>query len=81
MSGVNDGEEDLKALITYCRRLLCHVNLIPLNEIEESSIKPVSRQHMEEWREALENAGIPASVRRSRGSDIAGACGQLAIAP
>ena len=78
MSGVNDGEEDLKALITYCRRLLCHVNLIPLNEIEESSIKPVSRQHMEEWREALENAGIPASVRRSRGSDIAGACGQLA---
>ncbi|MBQ9001218.1 MAG: 23S rRNA (adenine(2503)-C(2))-methyltransferase RlmN [Eggerthellaceae bacterium] len=78
MEGVNDSEEDLDALITYCRRLLCHVNLIPLNEVEGSSFKPVSHQLMASWRDSLEAAGIPASVRRSRGADLAGACGQLA---
>lgn len=78
MKNVNDGEEDLKALIDYCRRLLCHVNLIPLNEIEDSPVSPVHRTVLEEWKEQLENNGIAASVRKSRGSDIAGACGQLA---
>lgn len=78
MGGVNDGEEDLQALIAYCRRLLCHVNLIPLNEIGDSPIRPVSRETLVAWCDALEDAGVAASVRRSRGSDIAGACGQLA---
>ncbi|MBQ9044145.1 MAG: 23S rRNA (adenine(2503)-C(2))-methyltransferase RlmN [Eggerthellaceae bacterium] len=78
MKGVNDSEEDLQALITYCRRLLCHVNLIPLNEIDDSPIHPVSNNTMHYWRDELENAGIPASIRTSRGADIAGACGQLA---
>ena len=78
MDGVNDSKEDLEALITYCRRMLCHVNLIPLNEVEGSPFKPVSPQLMGTWRDQLEAAGIPASTRRSRGSDIAGACGQLA---
>lgn len=78
MKGVNDGQEDLDELIAFCRRMLCHVNLIPLNEIEGSVFHPVSRETMEKWRATLEQAGVPASVRRSRGSDIAGACGQLA---
>lgn len=78
MKGVNDSDEDLQALITYCRRLLCHVNLIPLNEIDDSPIHPVSSKTMAYWRDTLEDAGIPASVRKPRGSDIAGACGQLA---
>lgn len=78
MRNVNDGEEDLKALVEYCRRLLCHVNLIPLNEIEGSLIQPVSKATLEEWRGELEDSGIAASIRKSRGSDIAGACGQLA---
>lgn len=78
MRDVNDAEEDLQALVAYCRRLLCHVNLIPLNEVDDSPFKPVSRETMQSWCERLENAGIPASVRRSRGADIAGACGQLA---
>ena len=78
MKGVNDSEEDLNALIQYGRRLLCHVNLIPLNEIEGSEYKPVSQQKMIEWRDALQDEGIAASIRRSRGSDIDGACGQLA---
>ena len=78
MKGVNDSEQDLDALITYCKRLLCHVNLIPLNEVEDSPFEPVSTETMYWWRDCLEAAGIPASVRRSRGADIAGACGQLA---
>lgn len=78
MEGINDTEEDMKALIAYCRRLLCHVNLIPLNEVYGSPFKPVSRETMQSWCDRLESAGVPSSVRRSRGSDIAGACGQLA---
>ena len=78
MEGVNDSEEDFNALVSYCRRLLCHVNLIPLNEIDGSAFRPVSSLRLHEWRDRLEQAGIPASVRRSRGADIAGACGQLA---
>ncbi len=78
MKNVNDSEDDLQALIEYCRRLLCHVNLIPLNEIDDSPIHPVSRETLLDWCNRLEAAGIPSSVRRSRGSDIAGACGQLA---
>ena len=78
MEGINDSEEDLKALIDYCKRLLCHVNLIPLNKIEDSPVSPVDYSLLGKWRDLLEEKGIPASVRKSRGSDIAGACGQLA---
>lgn len=78
MSGVNDAAEDLDALVDYCRRLLCHVNLIPLNEVEGSAFKPVPLPRMREWRDTLEANGIPASIRLSRGADISGACGQLA---
>ena len=78
MEGINDSNEDLEALIDYCRGLICHVNLIPLNHIEGSPYKPIALQKLEEWQEALENTGISATIRNSRGSDIAGACGQLA---
>ena len=78
MQGVNDGEEDLEALVTFARRMLCHVNLIPLNDVEDSDFHPVTQQVMEEWRLRLDSENIPATVRRSRGSDIAAACGQLA---
>ncbi len=78
MEGVNDSEEDLDALIDYCGGLLCHVNLIPLNSIPGSPFKPVSQQAMNHWADALEAHRIPVSIRKSRGSDIAAACGQLA---
>ncbi len=77
MKDINDSDQDLEALVDYCRGLLCHVNLIPLNKIDGSPFKPVLRQTLESWARRLENAGIPASVRTSRGSDIAAACGQL----
>ena len=78
MEGVNDTEQDLEALVQFARRLLCHVNLIPLNDVEGSEFHPVSQQLMQDWQYHLESQGIPATVRRSRGSDIAAACGQLA---
>lgn len=80
MKGVNDAEEDLDALITYCRRLLCHVNLIPLNEVEGMPMQPSGQEITHMWFDVLEEEGIPVSVRRSRGADISGACGQLANA-
>ena len=78
MEGINDSPEDLEALVQYCRGLLCHVNLIPLNEVPGSPFKPVKRFTLDSWCEKLERAGVAATVRNSRGSDIAGACGQLA---
>ena len=78
MKGLNDSDKDLNALIEYAKGLLCHMNLIPLNEIDDSPIKPVSTSKLESWRNALESSGIPASIRTSRGSDISAACGQLA---
>ena len=78
MKGINDSEEDLAALCAFCKRLLCHVNIIPLNEIDDSPFKPVKNELMFHWKEELEKTGIAASIRRSRGSDISGACGQLA---
>ena len=78
MKDVNDAEEDLQALISYCKGMLCHVNLIPLNAIDDSPFKPVSRNTMQYWNDELGKAGIAASIRQSRGSDISAACGQLA---
>ena len=78
MDSVNDSEEDLHALISYCRGLLCHVNLIPLNAVPQSPIEPASPATVGLWQASLEKAGIAASIRKSRGSDIAAACGQLA---
>ena len=77
MKNVNDGTEDLDALISYCKGLLCHVNLIPLNDVEDSLYKPVSYKAMEEWKNKLEKKGIASTVRNSKGGDVSAACGQL----
>lgn len=73
----NDSEEALESLVRFCEGLLCHVNLIPLNEVEGSPFKPCSKQTIVHWEETLRASGIECTVRNSRGSDIDGACGQL----
>lgn len=78
MRGINDSPRELEALIDFCSGMLCHVNLIPLNEVPDSSFHPVTHKHMQEWCDQLNAAGVNATIRNSRGSDIAGACGQLA---
>lgn len=77
MAGINDDAEHLDALVRFCRRLLCHVNLIPLNKVDGSPFLPSPRSTLSVWQAALEAAGIASTIRRSAGSDIDGACGQL----
>ena len=77
MKGVNDSSEELEALLAFCKGMLCHVNLIPLNEVQGSSFKPVSLPIMKRWQTILNKNGIETTIRNSRGSDISGACGQL----
>ncbi|MEG1286540.1 MAG: 23S rRNA (adenine(2503)-C(2))-methyltransferase RlmN [Clostridium sp.] len=77
VSGVNDSIEDAKSLSKLLKGLLCHVNLIPVNEIKENTLKRPSKKVIEEFETILKNAGIEVTVRREMGSDISAACGQL----
>ncbi|MGG7176039.1 23S rRNA (adenine(2503)-C(2))-methyltransferase RlmN [Clostridium paraputrificum] len=74
---VNDSAEDAKALGKLLKGLLCHVNLIPVNEVKENSFKRSSEKTIETFEKILKNSGIEVTVRREMGSDINAACGQL----
>lgn len=74
---LNDTDDDLQALVDFCDGLNVHVNLLPFNAVEGIDYLPSDHRTVNKWRVALDNAGIPCSVRKSKGSDIAGACGQL----
>lgn len=74
---VNDGKEDAKALGKLLTGMLCHVNLIPVNEIKENTFKRSSKKTIEDFSEILKNSGIEVTTRREMGSDINAACGQL----
>ena len=80
MDSVNDSTNDLNAFINFCKGLLCHVNLIPLNDVEGSPARPPHREKLELWKETLQANGIAATIRKSRGEDILAACGQLSSA-
>lgn len=77
IKGVNDTPEELQALCDFCRGTLCHVNLIQLNEIDDSPFKPTSEKRAQEFVRALNACGVEATIRVSRGQDIDAACGQL----
>ena len=77
IDGLNDTPEMASLLIRRLRGLPAHVNLIPLNRIEESPLQPSTRQAVAAFQKALEDAGITATVRRTLGSDIDASCGQL----
>jgi len=77
IDGVNDTEAAAKELIRRLKGLPAHMNLIPLNHVEESPLKPSTRQAVMKFQKTLEDAGIPATVRRSLGGDIDASCGQL----
>ena len=74
---VNDTEEAAKLLIKRLKGLPAHMNLIPLNHVEESPLKPSTKQAVARFQKLLEDAGIPATVRRTLGGDIDASCGQL----
>ncbi len=77
IDGVNDTPEAAKELIGKLRGMGAHMNLIPLNHVEESPLKPSSKQAISRFQKMLEDALIPATVRRSLGGDIDASCGQL----
>lgn len=76
--GINDGDEDIKALIKYCRQVPSKVNLIQYNTIGEGKFDHRSIEAEQKYVRELEKAGITIVVRKSRGGDIDAACGQLA---
>ena len=77
IDGLNDRECDAKELLRRLKGLQAHVNMIPLNHVEESPLKPSSRQAVQRFQKILEDGGIPATVRRTLGGDIDASCGQL----
>ncbi len=77
INGVNDTPEAAKTLLKRLKGLPAHMNLIPLNHVEESPLKPSTRQAVQTFQKLLEDGGIPATVRRTLGSDIDASCGQL----
>lgn len=74
---LNDSREMAEILAKKLDGIAAHVNLIPLNNIEESPLKPSTRKTVMEFQQVLEGHGIPATVRRTLGSDIDASCGQL----
>ena len=77
IDGVNDREEDAKELLRRLKGLPAHVNLIPLNHVEESPLKPSSKAAVARFQKLLEDGGVTATVRRTLGGDIDASCGQL----
>ena len=77
IDGVNDTPAAARELLEKMRGLPAHFNLIPLNRVEESPLKPSSRAAVAEFQRILERGGIPATVRRTLGGDIDASCGQL----
>ena len=77
IDGVNDTEYHAKLLAKEARSLAAHVNLIPLNHVEERQFKPSTSGHMKAFIKILEDAGVNVTVRRRLGSDVDASCGQL----
>lgn len=77
VQGVNDSEEDAKELIRMLGGKNCHLNLIPVNQIKEREFRKPCRKNILEFKNKLEHHKINVTIRRERGSDIDGACGQL----
>ena len=75
--GVNDSIQQAKELLQLLKGLPAHVNLIPLNHVEESPLKPSTKEAVAAFQKTLEDGGVTATVRRTLGSDIDASCGQL----
>ena len=73
----NDNLDDAKELVKLLKGMLCHVNLIPINKIENGKYTKSSNENIIKFRDYLNEKGIVATIRRELGSDIDAACGQL----
>lgn len=77
IDGVNDSAHHAELLASRARAVGAHVNLIPLNHVEERPFQPSTQGHMKAFIKILENAGVNVTVRRSLGGDVDASCGQL----
>ncbi len=77
IAGVNDQIQQAEKLAALLRGLVCHVNLIPLNPTPGSTLQPSSHEQVSAFRDALERAAIPTTIRMRRGISIEAGCGQL----
>lgn len=77
IDGVNDTSYHAKLLAQHAKRVCAHVNLIPLNHVEERQFAPSTPEHMKAFIRILEEAGVNVTVRRRLGSDVDASCGQL----
>ena len=77
IGGVNDTDEDAAQLAGLLRRRNCHLNLIPVNPVEERDFQPPVGKDADKFKIKLEKYGINVTIRRKMGRDIDGACGQL----
>jgi len=77
ISGTNDDDKTIEQLAKILKRKPCHVNLIPLNSVKEKNLLGATRKKAYQIAGKLEKLGISATVRRTMGEDIEGACGQL----
>ena len=77
IDGVNDRERDARELLKRLKGLPAHVNMIPLNHVEESPLKPSSKAAIAKFQKILEDGGVTATIRRTLGGDIDASCGQL----
>lgn len=77
VKGKNDSMKEAKKLASLLKGKLCHVNLIPVNEIKENNYEKSSLKNIEAFGDILKNNGIETTIRREMGADINAACGQL----
>ncbi len=77
ISGVNDSIDCARELSGRLRHMLCHVNLIPVNDVKERNYRKSSPEAIQAFADFLNQKGIETTVRRKLGSDINAACGQL----
>ena len=77
IDGVNDTERHARMLAREAKSLAAHVNLIPLNHVEERQFRPSTQGHMKAFIKILEDEGVNVTVRRRLGSDVDASCGQL----
>ena len=77
IDGVNDTEQHARLLAKRAKAVAAHVNLIPLNHVEEREFRPSTTGHMKAFIKILEEAGVNVTVRRRLGSDVDASCGQL----
>lgn len=77
IDGVNDTPKHAKLLARHAKRISAHVNLIPLNHVEERAFQPSTPEHLQQFIHILEREGVNVTVRRRLGSDVDASCGQL----